>query len=126
MGKVAKKCTRRLWSYVHRPEPDSNTLTGVFDEEGMPLAWGLLDRLYGEIDKSYQLRKLDSRGVLFRTAELDGKQAAYDPDEALGWENLFMQGLDIIPIDGEHYAIWGDQIPTIARGIDRMIENIRQ
>src|SRR5437879_86112 len=122
LGKVTRKLKRRLWSYFNRPEPDVDTLTGVLDEQGMPLPWRLLDRLYGEIDKTYYLRNLDSRGVLFRTAELDGKQAAYAPDEALGWENLFIRGLEIIPIAGDHYSIWGEQIPTIAREIDRMLK----
>ena len=122
LGKVTRKLKRRLWSYFNRPEPDVDTLTGVLDEQGMPLPWRLLDRLYGEIDKTYYLRNLDSRGVLFRTAELDGKQAAYAPDEALGWENLFTRGLEIIPIAGDHYSIWGEQIPTIAREIDRMLK----
>jgi hypothetical protein len=73
------------------------------------------------MDKAYRLRSLDSRGVLFRTGELEGKQIDYDPNDALGWENLFTQGLEIIPIAGHHFSIWGKQIPTIAREINRVL-----
>jgi hypothetical protein len=116
LGKVKK----RLRSYFSRPELD-NTLTGVLDEQGMPVPWGLLDRLYKEMDKNYSLRSLDSRGVLFRTGELEGKQIDYDPNDALGWENLFTQGVEIIPVAGHHFSIWGKQIPTIAREINRVL-----
>jgi thioesterase domain-containing protein len=115
------KVKQRLRSYFNRPEPDLNTLSGVLDEQGMPVPWGLLARLYEEMAKTYYLRSLDSRAVLFRTGELDGKQIAYAPDDALGWENLFTQGLEIIPVAGHHFSIWGKQIPAIAREINRAL-----
>ena len=115
-GKVKK----RVRSYFSRPVLDT-TLTGVLDEQGMPVSWGLLDRLYREMEKSYVLRSLDSRGVLFRTGELDGRQIAYAPDDALGWENLFPRGVEIIPVAGHHFSIWGKQIPTIAKEINRVL-----
>ena len=117
-----EKVKNRLWSYFDRTNAELDILTGIQDEQGMPLPWGLLDRLYNEIDKDYTLRSLDSRGALFRTSELDGKLAAYALDEALGWENLFTQGLEIIPIAGDHSSIWGETMPTIARQMDRVIK----
>jgi hypothetical protein len=71
--------------------------------------------------KTYYLRSLDSRAVLFRTGELDGKQIAYAPNDALGWENLFTQGVEIIPVAGHHFSVWGKQIPAIAREINRVL-----
>jgi hypothetical protein len=83
--------------------------------------WGFLERLYGEMDKTYRFRRLDARGVLFRTGEFEGKQLGYAPDDALGWENLFTGGVEIIPVAGHHFSIWGRQIPTIALEINRVL-----
>ena len=118
---LAGKVKKRLRSYFARPELDLSLLSGVLDEHGMPVPWAILDRLYVEMAKTYRLHRLDSRGVLFRTGELDGKQLAYAPDDALGWENLFTKGVEIIPIAGHHFSIWGKQIPEIARQINRLL-----
>jgi len=117
MGKAGNK----LRGYFKRPELDLSTLSGVLDEQGMPLPWAILERLYIEMDKTYQFRPLECRAVLFRTGEFEGKQIGYDPDDALGWEELFAQGVQIIPIAGHHFSIWGSQIPAIAREINRLM-----
>jgi thioesterase domain-containing protein len=122
LGKAAK----RFRSYFDRPKLDLETLSGVLDEHGMPVPWGLLDRLYGEMDKTYRFRRLETRGVLFRTGEFDGKQIGYDPDDALGWEKLFAGGVEVIPVLGHHYTIWGRQIPAIAQEINRVLMRVRQ
>ena len=119
---LAGKVKNRLRSYFERPKLDLETLSGVLDEQGMPMPWALLERLYGEMDKTYRFRRLDCRGVLFRTGEFEGKQLGYDPDDALGWENLFTQGVEVIPVAGHHFSIWGKQIPTIAREVNRVLE----
>jgi amino acid adenylation domain-containing protein len=119
---LAGKVKKRLRSYFERPQLDLETLSGVLDEEGMPVPWGLLDRLYGEMDKTYRFRRLDSRAVVFRTGEFEGKQLGHDPDDAMGWENLFTGGVKVIPVAGHHYSIWGTQIPAIALEINRVLE----
>ena len=120
------KAKKRLRSYFSPPELDLSTLSGILDENGMPLPWAILERLYIEMDKTYRLRKLDSRGVLFRTGEFEGKQIAYASDDALGWENLFTRGVEVIPIAGHHFSIWGQQIPEIARQINRALGLLEQ
>lgn len=92
----------------------------MLDEQGVPLPWGLLDRLYAEYDKTYQPRCLDSQGVLFRSDEVDGKRVVRARHDALAWENLFAQGLEIIPIPGDHYSIVREH-RTIAREINRVL-----
>jgi len=121
-GWLLGKARKRFQSYFTHAEPDLTLLSGVFDEHGAPVPWALLDRLYMEIDKTYRFRGLNSRGVLFRTEEFDGKKLGYAPDDALGWEALFTQGVEIIPIAGHHFSIWGSQIPTIAKEINRVLE----
>jgi amino acid adenylation domain-containing protein len=119
---LAGKVKKRFRSYFERPQLDLDTLSGVLDEEGMPVPWGVLDRLYGEMDKTYRFSRLDSRGVVFRTSEFEGKQLGHDPDDAMGWENLFTGGVEVIPVAGHHYSIWGTQIPAIAHQINRVLE----
>jgi thioesterase domain-containing protein len=115
------KAKRRLQSPFNRPEVDLETLSGVLDEQGMPVPWGLLSRLYRQMDKTYRFRRLDSRGVLFRTGEFEGKQIDYAVGDALGWENLFTGGVEVIPVAGHHYTIWGSEIPAIAQQINRVL-----
>ena len=119
---VFGKAKSRLTSLFERSEPDLETLTGVLDEQGMPIPWGLMDRLYSEIDKNYLPRPLDSRGVLLRTSEIEGRHIIAD-DDALGWENVFAEGIEIVPLAGGHYSIFGEHIPTIARTIDRTLKH---
>ena len=119
------KAGKRARSYLERPKLDLETLSGVLDEQGMPVPWAILDRLYGEMDKTYRFRRLDSRAVLFRTGEFEGKQIGYDPGDALGWESLFSRGVEVIPVAGHHFSIWGSQIPTIALEINRTLERDR-
>jgi len=118
------KARNKLRAYFKRPELDLSTLSGVLDEQGMPVPWAILERLYIEMDKTYQFQRLDCRGVLFRTGEFEGKQIGYDPDDALGWEELFAQGVQIIPIAGHHFSIWGRQIPAIATEINRVLGRV--
>ncbi|HVY05093.1 MAG TPA: amino acid adenylation domain-containing protein [Burkholderiales bacterium] len=119
---ICGKVKGRLLAYFKPAEPDLETLTGVLDECGMPLPWGLMDRLYSEIDKTYRPLPLDCKGVLLRTAEIEGREIVA-ADDALGWENVFAQGLEIVPLAGNHYSIFGDQIPTIAREMNRVLNH---
>ena len=82
---------RWLWSLFKRAE--LGQLTWLFDEEGVPLQWGLLYQSYGEAMKNYRPRRLDCRGILFLST-------AYD--EGLGWQKLFTGGLEIVPVPGGH------------------------
>jgi len=121
LRRVARKMVKNLESCFQRRKSRPDLLSGLLDEQGMPVPWELLDRLYDEIGRTYRLRSMDSRGVLLRTAEFDGKRVDHAPGDALGWENLFNRGLEIIDIPGEHYSIWGEQIPTLAREMDRVL-----
>jgi len=114
------KVTKRLLSYFSRPEPALETPTVLLDEQGMPLPSELLERLYSKVDKTYYPSSLDSGGVLFRTYE-NGGQAVRALDDMLGWKDLFTRGLEIIPLAGDHFSIFPDQIPTIAREVNRVL-----
>jgi thioesterase domain-containing protein len=92
-------------------------LTTTFDDKGVPWHWGLLSRLYSNALRSYQLRCLDCRGVLFRA---DPESPA---DSSLGWDHLFSRGLEIIQVTGSHTIIMQQpHITTIAREMSKVLD----
>jgi thioesterase domain-containing protein len=99
---------------------DQGKLTTSFDEEGLPWRWPLLRRLYSKAVRSYQVRCLDCRGVLFRA---DHESPV---DGSLDWDNLFSRGLEIIQVSGGHTTIM--QQPhtiTLAREMSKVLDRFR-
>ncbi len=75
----------------------------MVDEQGAPVPWEHIERLYVKILESYRPRRLIARGILFRSEPPDEKYSrAFD--DSLGWRNLFAGGLKIIPVSGDHYS----------------------
>ena len=104
---------RRVQQTVLR---DPGMLSDKTDERGVPLRWGLIERLFLNAIKSYRPQRLDCRGVLFRVnSEDDGPVCGLD--ESLGWENLFSDGLEIVEIPGDHVTLMrpGPSQLTLAR-----------
>jgi thioesterase domain-containing protein len=116
------KAMNRLLSHFGRPEPNLAGLTGLLDEQSMPIPEWIVDRLYTEIEKTHFPSRLDARGLLFRTDDIAGKQAIRPRDDTLGWKNLFTQGLEIVPLAGDHFNIFREQTPLIAREINRALK----
>jgi thioesterase domain-containing protein len=83
---------------------DPGLLTTKLDTLGRPLHWRLIERLYDHSLRDYQIRRLDSRGVLFRA---DRAEDCPSPiaDESLGWSELFAGGFDIVPTTGDHKSM---------------------
>jgi thioesterase domain-containing protein len=82
-----------------RPRGPSN----MVDEQGAPVPWELIEILYMTILESYRPRRLNARGVLFRSEPPEEKYPrAFDG--SLGWGSLFAGGLTIIPVLGDHYS----------------------
>jgi thioesterase domain-containing protein len=94
--KQVKRLGRRFLQIVFR---DLDELTDRLDDTGVPLHWGLMERIYLHAVNSYQLRPLDCRGVLFRT---DEERPARLLDGSLGWNKLFTGGLEIVAVPGTH------------------------
>ena len=94
---------------------DPNALTTILDEEGMPLPAGILDRVYARILGSYCPRRLDSRGVLFRTDPTGADSALRGFDDSQGWNNLYSRGLEIVPVSGDHLSMVREHYPKLAR-----------
>jgi thioesterase domain-containing protein len=96
---------------------DPGKLTTTFDEKGMPWHWGLMSRLYSNALRSYQVRCLDCRGVLFWA---DPESPA---DSSLGWDNLFSRGLEIIQVTGSHTTLMQQpHITTLARQMNKVLD----
>jgi amino acid adenylation domain-containing protein len=110
----------RVGSSLNRLRLNPNELVHILDEEGMPLAGGMLDRVYTRIGESYRPRRLDSWGVLFRTDQINGKAVLRD-DDSQGWDTLFTRGLEIIPMIGDHLSMIRSHHPTLAREMNKVL-----
>ena len=108
----------RVWLFFNRLNPGE--LTAVLDEEGVPLLGGMLDRVYRRIGESYRPPRLDSRGVLFRTDQINGNAVLRD-DDSLGWNNLFARGLEIVPMIGDHLSMIRSHHSTLAREMNEVL-----
>jgi thioesterase domain-containing protein len=83
---------------------DPGELTTKLDTLGRPMHWPLINRLYDNSLRSYKLRRLDCRGVLFR-ADRSEDCPAPTVDLSLGWADLFGKGFEIIQVTGDHYTM---------------------
>ena len=103
--------------------PKQGQLTTTFDEEGVPLPWGLLVRLYSEIERKYcPPSALDCRGIVFRTDFMDLNQSVRVLDESLGWQKLFTRGLTCILLSGDHISIFRKQSQSLALTINTVLQ----
>jgi amino acid adenylation domain-containing protein len=107
--RAAKVVYRAL---VPRPSGPSNLL----DEQGIPVPWVLIERLYMKILQSYHPRCLNTRGILFRSEPSEEKYSrAFD--DSLGWRNLFAEGLKIVPVEGDHYSAIRQPNQTLSQAL---------
>lgn len=90
--------------FVESALRDPGELTTKLDTQGRPMHWPLINRLYDNSLRSYRLRRLDCRGVLFRADRSEDCPSA-NVDYSLGWADLFGKGLDIIQVNGDHYTM---------------------
>jgi thioesterase domain-containing protein len=87
---------------------DPGELTTKLDTLGRPMHWPLINRLYDNSLRSYKLRRLDCRGVLFR-ADRSEDCPALHLDLSLGWADLFGKGFEIVQVTGDHYTMMREQ-----------------
>jgi thioesterase domain-containing protein len=111
----------RVWSFFNLLRLDPQELIAVLDEEGVPLPGGMLGRVYRRIGDSYRPRRLDGRGVLFRTDQINGKAVLRD-DDSQGWNKLFTRGLEIIPMIGDHLSMVRSHHSTLAREMNEVLK----
>jgi thioesterase domain-containing protein len=118
--KEMRRLGRRFLQVVLR---DLDELTGRLDDMGMPLHWGLVERVYMNAVRSYRLRRLDCRGILFRADPKD-ERPARSLDGSLGWDNLFSRGLEIIEVPGDHMTtmLREPYNLTLARGMNELLD----
>src|SRR5258708_24873027 len=109
----------RVWSFFNLLRLDPQELIAVLDEEGLPLPGRMLGRVYKRIGDSYRPRRLDGRGVLFRTDQINGKAVLRD-DDSQSWTKLFTRGLETIPMIGDHLSMFRSHHSTLAREMNEV------
>jgi thioesterase domain-containing protein len=97
-------------------------LTTNFDEDGVPLPWGLLARLYSRLEKNYRFKTLDCRGIIFRTEFMDLKRAVRVLDDNLGWDRFFNRGLEAFQVSGDHLSIIREHNKILASMINKALQ----
>jgi thioesterase domain-containing protein len=90
--------------FVETALRDLGELTTKLDTLGRPMHWRLIERLYANSLRSYRLRRLDCRGVLFRADRAEDCPSP-NVDHSLGWNGLFGNGLEIIQVSGDHLTM---------------------
>lgn len=83
---------------------DPGELTTKLDTLGRPMHWSRIERLYDNSLRSYVLRPIDCRGVLFRADRSEDCPAA-TADLSLGWADLFGQDFEIVQASGDHFTM---------------------
>jgi amino acid adenylation domain-containing protein len=102
-----------------------NALTAFLDEDGIPLRWHLVERLYIELERHHRLEPLDCRGIVVRPEFLDQHGAVRGPDEYLGWRTLFEFGVETFSVPGDHFSMVREHGQDLALAIDRALKKIR-
>jgi thioesterase domain-containing protein len=97
---------RRIFRLFHsgsEPVPSFTAASSFIDERHEDLPWGLVERIYGKAENSFEVSPLNSHGVVFRErSDADGLDA---DDEGYGWKGLFARGLEIIGVPGDHFTM---------------------
>jgi amino acid adenylation domain-containing protein len=118
--RIGRWILRREASEIYRALfPKRTKLSTMLDEEGVPLPWWLVERLYMKIIESYRPLPLSSRGILFRSARAD---EGVTLDDSLGWKNLFNRGLEIIPVFGDHLSLLRQHNRTLAQEMNEVLK----
>ena len=83
---------------------DLGSVTTALDEQGVPLEWALVERVYANAENAYHARILDCRAKLF-VAGGDDERIEREYDETFGWRKLFSKGLEIVSVPGDHLSM---------------------
>lgn len=105
------------WKTSTALRSQADPLTPHFDEEGVPLRWSLINRLYENAENLYDPRPIDFRGILFRSG-LGGEAVllAAAHEISLGWADLFDGGFEIVPVAGGHNSMTAEPFALILAG----------
>ena len=83
------------------------TTEPVLEEANQPIgdvSWEILERIYRNARKNYQLRPLASRAVVFR-AQASEMAFFHAVDPQLGWDGLLTRGLEVLETPGDHFSL---------------------
>ena len=110
--------TKRMFRFLRRRSLELGELTAFLDEQGVPLHWELVARLYRKTITSYDLRLLDCRGVLFKTSE----EYTRVFENRFAWQDLFAKGLEIVSVPGDHLGMMREHTLTLAGKVTEVLK----
>jgi thioesterase domain-containing protein len=100
-----------------------NQLTEFLDEDGFPLRWYLVERLYREIERHYKLEPLDCKGIVLRPEFLDRRGVVEAPAEYLRWGKMFKRGSQDLTVMGDHFSMVRAHARSLAQRISDAIKS---
>jgi nonribosomal peptide synthetase DhbF len=117
----------KLRSFFNQTVDSPSDLTTILDQDGMPVHGYAVGRLNNRIRDVYRPQRLEGRGVLFRAnanALDESRKAIREIDGSLGWNDLFGEGLEIVPTTGDHLSIVRDvaHVAVLARQINEALD----
>jgi amino acid adenylation domain-containing protein len=103
------------------PKPDQ--LSVIIDEQGVPVPWRYLNRLYAKVANSYKPLRLESRGGLFLSMSKHDRLFRAC-DDSLGWKGLFAGDLEVIPVSGDHRSMITENNQVLAQEINEVLKGL--
>ncbi|MGH7980789.1 MAG: thioesterase domain-containing protein, partial [Limisphaerales bacterium] len=84
--------------------------------------WEIVEMIYRSAKSNYRLLSLDTRAILFRSQH-NFVAHLYPIHPHLGWKGLFLSGLQIVEVPGDHYSLLKDpQVMVLAGRISESLK----
>jgi amino acid adenylation domain-containing protein len=104
---VVVRQKRRLWAWFQKlpPEPHMHAVTSLIDDEGEGITVGSMLAIYQKIFADLRAKPLPGSVALFRAIHAKENEL-HGMDESLGWNRLHPDGVEIVPVEGEHHSMF--------------------
>ncbi len=104
---VVVRQKRRLWAWFQKlpPEPHMHAVTSLIDDEGEGITVGCMLAIYQKIFANLRAKPLPGSVALFRAIHAKENEL-HGMDESLGWNRLHPDGVEIVPVEGEHHSMF--------------------
>ncbi len=120
----ARRALRVMRSWMGA-DPSDEQLCGFADDEGEPMTWGTVNRIYAHARRRYRFQPVDAPGWLFR-AEQSPHRHLHERDGTKGWGDQFTGGLTVVPVGGTHCMIEeSGHREVLAREIELALASLR-
>jgi amino acid adenylation domain-containing protein len=98
----------------------------ALDSSDREAPWEIINHIWIHALRNYRLRRLHSRGFLFRAHDSLYNEVN-DYDGCLGWSGLFAGGVEVVEVPGGHFSMWKEpDVLELSRSWESCLEALRQ